>query len=70
MTTTIIIKRDEDRNYDRLFAVVEGHALFGRRDAVSLSERQTPDGYAVEFRTLDPEVVAWAEARPRDFEVR
>jgi hypothetical protein len=68
MTTTILIKRNADRNYDKLFAAVEASVLF-RRDAVSLSERETPEGYAVEFKYLDPAVVAFAEARPKDYEI-
>jgi hypothetical protein len=67
--TTIIIKQNQDKNYDRLFKRVERTVLFPR-DAVSLSERETAEGYAVEFRHLDADVIAWAEGRPSDFEVR
>jgi hypothetical protein len=65
-TTTILIKRNTDRNYDKLFAKVEETVLFPR-EAVSLSERETPDGYAVEFRFLDPAVLEFVESRPKDF---
>jgi hypothetical protein len=67
-TVTILIKRNADRNYDKLFAKVEESVMFGR--AASLSEGETTDGYAVTFGHLDGDVIAWADSREKDFEVR
>jgi hypothetical protein len=67
--TTILIKRNQDKNYDRLFAVVEQNSTFGRRDAVSLAERETDRGYEVDFGFLAPEVVEFIEGKPKDFEI-
>lgn len=66
-TTTIIIKRDADRNYDRLFARLESGSMFGR--VASVSERETPAGYAVELAYLDDETRAWLDERSKDFEL-
>lgn len=67
--TTILIKRNTDKNYDRLFAVVEQNSLFGRRDAVSLAERETDRGYEVEFAFLAPEVREFIESKSKDYEI-
>jgi hypothetical protein len=67
--TTVLIKRDPERNYDRLFAVVERSSLFGRRVAASLAERETDRGYEVDLAFLAPEVVEFLKARPKDFEI-
>lgn len=67
MTTTILIKRDVDRNYIRLFAVVVLAA--GWQWVVRLTERETPAGREVQFRFLPPEVVTWVAGRPLDFAV-
>jgi hypothetical protein len=64
---TVIIKRNADRNYDRLFAKIEAATILGR--AQSESERETPAGYAVTFKYLDADVIAWVESKPRDFTI-
>jgi hypothetical protein len=66
-TTTILIKRNADRNYDKLFARIEAATLFGR--VSTLSERETPEGYAVEFASLDQDVLAWVESKSKDFAI-
>lgn len=66
-STTVLIRRNADRNYDKLFAKVEESAMFGR--VASLSERETPGGYAVEFGYLNPEVIEWIEVYPKDFAI-
>jgi hypothetical protein len=67
MSVTILIKRNSDKNYDRLFAVVEQGNLLGR--AASLSERETPDGYAVVLPYLNDATRELVEAKPKDFEI-
>jgi hypothetical protein len=64
---TILIKRNADRNYDRLLAKIENATLFCR--AASLAERETPEGYAVEFASLDQDVLAWVESKSKDFAI-
>lgn len=66
-TKTILIKRNADKNYDKLFAKIEAASMFGR--AASLSEKEVKGGYAVEFPYLDQEVMDFIAARPKDFEV-
>jgi hypothetical protein len=65
-TTTILIKRNQDRNYDRLWTKIDAASIF-RMD--SLSERETPDGYAVTLKYVDQDVLNWVESRPRDFAI-
>ena len=62
-TTTVLIKRNADKNYDRLFAAVEGAMMFGR--AASLSERETGAGYEVVFPYLSQEVMDFLAGKPR-----
>jgi hypothetical protein len=63
---TVIIKRNQDRNYDRLFRAIDAAAIF-RTDA--RGERATGRGYEVEFGALPADVLAWVGDRPRDFDV-
>lgn len=66
-TTTVIIKRNADRNYDRLFRAIEAGAMFGR--SASLAEKATPKGYEVTFAYLSPEAMDFLAANPRDFDL-
>jgi hypothetical protein len=69
---TITIKRDEDRNYDRLFRRVRqasaAGAIFG--GANSVGERQTDDGYEVTLPNIPTELYQWLRERQQDFAVR
>jgi hypothetical protein len=65
--TTILIKRNADKNYDKLFAKVEAATLFGR--PASVSERETDRGYEVVLKDVDQDVLAWVEGKAKDFEV-
>jgi hypothetical protein len=69
---TITIKRDEDRNYDRLFRRVRqasaAGAIFG--GANSVGERQTDEGYEVTLPNIPAELYQWLRERGRDFAVR
>jgi hypothetical protein len=49
------------------FAKIEAATLFGR--VSTLSERETPEGYAVEFASLDQDVLAWVESKSKDFAI-
>jgi hypothetical protein len=66
-TRTILIKRNADKNYDRLFKVIEQSTIMGRVN--SISEKETPGGYAVELPYIGQEVLELVESRPKDFEV-
>jgi hypothetical protein len=52
---------------DRLRAKIENATLFGR--SASLAEREMPEGYAVEFASLDQDVLAWVESKSKDFAI-
>jgi hypothetical protein len=67
-TVKVVIKRNEDSNYDRLFRQVDSSSVLGRGQSVG--ERTTSEGYEVEFKYLDADVLGWLAARPRDFEVK
>jgi hypothetical protein len=67
-TTTVLIKRNVDKNYDKLFGMIEAATIMGR--AASESERETPEGYAVTFKHLDLDVIMWVEGRSKDFAVQ
>lgn len=66
-TVTVVIKRDADRNYERLFAAADQAA--GRRWVLSLAERETEDGYAVDFWAPPERFLEWVRSRPKDFAV-
>jgi hypothetical protein len=66
-TTTILIKRNADRNYENLFKKIDAASTFCR--VSTLSERETSEGYAVEFASLDQDVLAWVESKSKDFAI-
>lgn len=67
MTATILIKRNVDKNYDRLFAAIDKGSILGR--VSSLSERETATGYAVELSYLSDAVRELVQDNGADFEV-
>lgn len=70
MTTTILIKRNADANYDRLWKVIDQATVFGiGTKATSKNEKETPDGFAVELDFVAPEVIDFIERKPKDFAI-
>lgn len=68
MNRTILILRNADRNYDRLFAAIDAATIIGGK-AQSLSERQTARGYEVTLSYLPDAVRDMVGDRPKDFEL-
>lgn len=51
----IIIKSNIDKNYDKIFKIIDKHSTFFR--ASSENEYNTKDGYVLEFKNIPPEAI-------------